>query len=392
MNDLTIEQRLQKARVFILNSDDWRWMGGVVLLGNVTYDNPEVQTAATDGLNEFYNREWMASLTDHEIRGVVLHENLHKLFRHLHTWQNLFTEDATTAGIATDAVINNQYLSGKKNIALPKGGVNMPQYADSNVWTTKKIYDDLRNKMQGGGGSGQNSHDQHLHEEAKQMTEAEAKALGEQIDAALRQAAMAGALGANMPKEIKDALVPPVDWRSELSEFVKTHCAGFDKGTWRKPHRTYIAHDLYLPSPYSEKLGKIAVFGDTSGSIGPAEMGVFMAFMQQVCDETNPEGLDIAWWDTEVRGVDRFKRGEYASIRAVAKPKGGGGTRPACCTHWLDKEKARDDYVCAIVITDGEFYDGDVGNWGSLPVFWLVVNERGSFNIGVGKTIHVKNL
>ena len=72
----------------------------------------------------------------------------------------------------------------------------------------------------------------------------------------------------------------------------------------------------------------------------------------------------------------------------AVKPTGGGGTDPSCLPIWVKKEQK--DYVCAVVITDGEF--SKVGDWGDLPVLWLVINDRPVDNITVGRTIHIKEM
>jgi predicted metal-dependent peptidase len=185
-------------------------------------------------------------------------------------------------------------------------------------------------------------------------------------------------------------LVPEVDWKSQLSEFVKSVCSGADKQTWRKPHRTYIAHDLYMPSPYSESIGRVLLAGDTSGSISGQALSVFLGHMQHLVNEVQPNGVDVVWWDTEVAGVDKFERGEDRSLASAVRPAGGGGTSPSCIPAWIKDQKT--EYVCAVVLTDGEFYGDGVGDWGSLPVIWLVVNDRNTPNIPVGVTIHVKEL
>jgi len=392
MSNMTAEQKVTRARIALMNDPDWRWMAGVMMLGNTTYtdDDSVCPTAGTDGVNEVWNRKFLANLSHEEAKGTVLHENYHKILRHLHVYKNLYARNAKLANIAADAVINNQQLAGKAGIALPKGVVDMPQYADTTKWNTATIFEDL---MEGGKGSGGgkpmpgDSLDKHDWEGASEMTEAEEKALAQQIDMALRQAAMAGTMAGGLPREIKEMLVPDVDWRSELAEFVKSVVAGDDKQTWRKPHRTYIAHDLYMPSPYSESIGRLLIAGDTSGSIGNEMLSLFLGHMQHLCNEVNPNGVDIAWWDTEVAGVDRFERGNMGNLASAVKPAGGGGTDPSVIPAWIRKEKT--EYVCAVVITDGEF--NGVGNW-DIPVLWLVVNNSRVPNIPVGRVIHVKEL
>jgi len=403
-NGLSTNQLISKAKVALMNDPEWRWMAGILMMGNidiVSGPDEQVQTAATDGLNETYNNEFMQRLQPSEVKAVILHENFHKMFRHLTVWRNLFEENPQGANIACDVVINTQYLYNKPGVTMTKEFVVMQEYADKDVWNAKKVYDDLKQKYGGkGGGKGDgkgsgsgmpaSGHDSHQWDKAKQMTEAEQKEIETQVDNALRQAAIAGNIGANMPRSIKEMLVPELDWKSLLADFVKSTCAGRDKTTWRRPHRTYVAYDLYMPANYSETVGRVLIGGDTSGSIGNRALSQFLGYMQQLVNEVDPDGVDVVWWDTSVKGVDKFERGDCSNLVSSVRPVGGGGTTPACVPHWIKENK--NDYVCAVMITDGAFYGDGVGDWGDLPVLWLVVNNHPVRNIPTGITIQVKEL
>lgn len=387
---LDAEQLISKTKVSLMNDDEWKWMAGILMMGTATIvdDAKRCPTARTDGLNEEYNRAFIENLTLPQVKFIVLHENFHKMFRHLFVWQNLWKENPKLANVACDAVINTQYLTGKSGIQFVKGGIFIAKYQDPDVWNVKAVFDDLNKN---GLADVDTGHDQHDWEAADQVPEEEAKEIEGQVDAALRQATLAGSIGAQMPRSVTAMLVPEVDWKSMLAEFVKQACSGNDKQTWRRPHRTYVAYDLYIPAPYSEAIGRILIGGDTSGSIGDRTLSVFTAYMQQLANELQPSGVDIVWWDTEVAGVDSFERGAMDNLASAVRPVGGGGTDPSCITDWIKKEN-KDDYVCAVIITDGEFYGDSVGDWGDIPVLWLVVNSRSVKPISVGQTIQVGEL
>ena len=384
---LTAEQQISQAKVSLMNSVEFRWMAGILMMGDTKFvsgKDAKIQTAATDGLNETYNREWMANLDVEEVKFVVLHEGFHKMFRHLFVWRNLWDDNPQLANIACDVVINTQYLHGKPGIKFVEGGVHMEEYADAMKWNAKSIFDALKKKGTGQGAG----HDSHDWEAARDLTPAEAKELEKQIDAAIRQASLAGDMLNGMPRGIKEMLVPEVDWKSLLAEFVKTQCTGDDKQTWRRPHKTYLAHDLYLPTPYSDTVGKIMVAIDTSGSIGDEALSYFLGHCQHLVNEVNPDGVNIVWWGGGVVGVDSFERGNLNNLASAVKPIGGGGTDPSCIPAWIKKEKR--EYVCAVVVTDGEF-GNDVGQW-NIPVLWLVVNNGDIANIPIGKVVHIKEI
>jgi len=104
---LTAEQRLTKAVTAIISTQRYRALVGVMMMGSKSITNdPAHTTAATDGVNEKYDEAFVDDLTDPELRFLVLHECRHKLYKHLFIWQPLFKEDAQTANMACDYVIN----------------------------------------------------------------------------------------------------------------------------------------------------------------------------------------------------------------------------------------------------------------------------------------------
>ena len=102
---LTEEDRLTKAVVRILGEPKYVAMAGVIMIGSKTIGE-EVPTAYTNGKDEVYGRKFVEVLSDAELRGLILHENYHKLYRHLTTWKNLWDIDPELTNMACDYVIN----------------------------------------------------------------------------------------------------------------------------------------------------------------------------------------------------------------------------------------------------------------------------------------------
>jgi hypothetical protein len=99
----------------------------------------------------------------------------------------------------------------------------------------------------------------------------------------------------------------------------------------------------------------------------------------------NPEHVDLLYWDNEVTGHEEYKRGDYDNIANVMRPKGGGGTNPACVPKYLKANNIKPD--CIVMLTDGEVFD----NWGTdwpAPVLWVIVDNP-KVEAKVGKTVHV---
>jgi predicted metal-dependent peptidase len=80
---------------------------GVLMVGKVSVDDA-TPTAKTNGLDVIYGRAFVDSLTDKALAFVILHENMHKAYRHLVVWEKLHKKDAGLANAACDFVINLQ--------------------------------------------------------------------------------------------------------------------------------------------------------------------------------------------------------------------------------------------------------------------------------------------
>jgi predicted metal-dependent peptidase len=118
---LTAEQRVQKAHVALMNDPKYCLYSGVFMLGTTVVDD-KVPTAYTDGRNTKYGRKFIEKLDDRELRGLILHENLHKAFRHMTIWDNLWKENPRLANMACDYVINLMIVDSDKdgkNVSLP---------------------------------------------------------------------------------------------------------------------------------------------------------------------------------------------------------------------------------------------------------------------------------
>jgi predicted metal-dependent peptidase len=222
------------------------------------------------------------------------------------------------------------------------------------------------------------------------MSEEEKEKLAGEIDQALREGAMlAGKMNGNLSKEMDELLHPKVDWKEALREFVKTAMMGNDRSTWRKPHKRYIGMNIVMPSYHSEKIGRIAVGVDTSGSIGATELSQFLGEVKSICDEVKPEGIDLLYWDSRVAKHEVYNGNEVETLTDATKPAGGGGTEPGCVPQYMSKNNLIPE--CTVMLTDGYFFNGGCGDWSGVnsPVLWCVKGNK-SFVPSVGKSVYVE--
>ena len=394
MNNLSPDQRVQKAVIDIMANPRYVALAGVLMIGSrrVEHDATKCPTAYTNGRDEVYGADFIADLNDRQLRFLVLHEVYHKLYRHLTTWQHLYKENAQLANMACDYVINCKLVDDNADLFATMDGKLTIGCHDTKYrgWDSAQVFADLKKNPppqgQGGGGQGSGGFDEHGWGDAEEMTAEEQRDLAREIDEAIRQGALAaGKLGNGMDRDMVELLQPQVDWREVLRDFVQTTCQGNDYSTWRRPNRRYIGAGIYMPSGISEQIGEIVVAIDTSGSIGARELGVFLAEIKEVADTVHPEAIRILYWDTSVCGDERYEGAEVDNIVQSTKPKGGGGTDVRCVPQYLQDKQIKAQAV--IVLTDGYLF----GGWGQWhhPVLWCVLdNERAVPD--VGKTVHVK--
>jgi predicted metal-dependent peptidase len=373
-----------------------------------------IPTACTNGKDVVYGRAFVDGLNDKELAFLVLHEAMHKAYRHLMVWQKIAKENPLLANLAMDYVINLQLVDYNKPDVI-----QMPRDKDGNLMgaldekyrgmDTKQVYDLLKKEMEdnpddgdsntsGGGGGGAGGQkdskskclDDHDWENAQEMSEEEKEKLAGEIDQALREGAMlAGKMNGNLSKEMDELLHPKVDWKEALREFVKTAMMGNDRSTWRKPHKRYIGMNIVMPSYHSEKIGRIAVGVDTSGSIGSAELSQFLGEVKSICDEVKPEGIDLLYWDSRVAKHEVYNGNEVETLTDATKPAGGGGTEPGCVPQYMSKNNLLPE--CTVMLTDGYFFNGGCGDWSGVnsPVLWCVKGNK-SFVPSVGKSVYVE--
>ena len=370
------EDRILKAHIALMQDKRTLAYSGIIMVGK-TAIRDDIDTACTNGRDVFYGREFVDSLTDQEIRGLVLHEAKHKLYQHLFIWQKLFEEDAQLAGIACDFVINIEIQDidrGGSFIKLPECGCIDEQYRGLNTAEVfaklKEQYGDKQSRASKGGGKLPEELDEHQWQDAASLSPEEKEQLSRELDGAVRTGALlAGKQGGDVDRSFEALMASKVDWREQLREFVSTTCAGKGDSTWAKPNRRWLSQDIYMPSQFSETVGSMCVAIDTAGSIDDAAITKALSEVVAICDNTTPEKVDLLYWDTQVASHEQYREDNYAGLVSSTKPKGGGGTDVGCVMQYIDDNKLKPE--CTIIITDG--YTGFPKNHPTYPVIWVIV-------------------
>jgi predicted metal-dependent peptidase len=375
---MNVQDRLKKSHIAIMQHKTFCSFGSILACGKVKV-NDDVPTAATNGWDVVYNPSFVEQhmKSDPELRFLVLHEAMHKAYRHLQVWDALHTEDPRLANIAADHFVNLALVdmdAGEGFIKMPTLGVQPD--AKYRGWSVKQIFEDLKQEQEEGGegqGDGEGM-DEHDWENATSGDPAQDAERANEIQRAIRQGEiirrkMAGKGAGNQDGAFGDLLQPKIDWKKVLRDFITETCAGRDESSWRKPNRRFLSYDIYMPSMVGTTMTELVIGFDTSGSIfGGHEMDVFASEIKSIIEDIKPTKVHVIYWDTEIAGHQTFEEGQFA-VQDL-KPRGGGGTDGAVLFEYLREQRITPQ---AIV----QFTDGYVGDWGTtdVPTLWAVSSD-----------------
>jgi predicted metal-dependent peptidase len=362
----TAQQKLERAFLWIMKNPNYAAYTGVLMVGESKLVDTPGLTARTDGKNVEYGEAFIDSLPEQEVRFLILHENLHKAFRHLHVWKHLWQISPGKANAAADYVINDMILESSENgnVVMPAGGLHDPKFKNMDTQQVFYLLDD-------NDGKGNNGFDEHAWEDAQAMDADQVRELHEQIDSAIRQGAiLAGKLGGQADRLLGELMDVPIDYRTLLEQFVSEHCRGDDELSWRRPSRRSMQFDnMYRPSSISENVDQILIAVDTSGSIQGDVLTEFVSNVIGVCNQVRPHRVDLLYWDSEVAGHETYFGDDVERLRESTKPKGGGGTSPSCITEYMKEHEIVP--TCSVILSDGYVGNDWGGEW-PCPTLWVI--------------------
>ena len=420
---LPAEKRLELVHVSLMRDDRFKAYVGLFMVGKTEVVDLPI-TACTNGRDATYGREFVDELTDKELAFLVMHENMHKAYRHMTTWRGLWELNHKVANMACDNVINLQLIDMDPTESI----IAFPRDKDTNKrigvcedrfkgMDSKQVFDILIKEMKDkpkrkggfgvpgdGNGKGDNGVedseagegdggglDQHDWKGAEEMGSEERKQLERDIEQAIRQGGIyAGKTGANMPRELSEMLKPKVVWREVLRRFTKMHLRNRESPSWRKAHRNYLWQDVILPSIIGKRLKHLAIGIDTSGSVVGPLLDAFLSELNKICRDLLPERIDVMYWDTEVCQHETFKGSDSTTILHRTSPRGGGGTNPDCIVEFMHKKHINPDAL--VILSDGHMHSSPAA-WASMkaPTLWCIIGND-SYVPPCGQLVNVKEV
>lgn len=388
-----LRDTLTRVHLRLMNHPETRLYASVILLGkNEIVEDGSIPTACTDGINKMYGAEFLSRLSEAEVGGLILHENIHVLLKHLPRHRDLMKEDPRLTNIAMDFVDNLliDAIKDKAVATLPPGALLDRKYKG---WSVREVYNDLRKQQEeqqknGGKPGDMETLDGHDFSNIDKATAEEIKKLSDKIDGCLQQTGLlAGIRGDDMPRALTDVMETEVDWLNETREFASMHARGREEATFRHYNRKMLALDLFYPSTYKETIDEMIVACDLSGSVSGDIERKLLSEVTHIAAACQPKRLRVLWWDTNVRNEQVFED-NFDAIATLLRPRGGGGTRVSCVSQHIVENNINAE--CMIVLTDGHV-ENNV-QWDiTIPTLWLITHNREFVPPTGGVKVNVNN-
>ena len=308
-----------------------------------------------------YNPEFLASLPEHEVKGVLKHEFYHLIFEHV-TNRKPEGVPHKTWNIAADLAINSHLVGELPELAcMPGVGPfeNLPKMKSAE-WYLKNITDDQIDQCgesgEGEPGTGQvgdhsgwdeegdEGQDDPAADAAKQMAKERLKqSMKEAAQEASKSPNGWGSIDGALKKDILKKLETKVDWKKVLRYFIKTSQRANKSSTVRRINKRYA----YIhPGKKVKRQAKIAIAIDQSGSVGDDMLEKFFGELNKL---SKLAAFTVVPFDTKVddKLVYEWKQGKAHKAERVMC----GGTCFDAPTEYVNK---RGDFDGVIILTDME--------------------------------------
>lgn len=413
-DDERIIQRVKKQRskIYLSAPGTFQMMGGLPI-----ETSEEIATFATDGKKILVNRQFAESITDKNIRAIIIHEALH--ISNLHHTRN-FNEHYHPAlwNEACDYIINGWIKDSDnygKEFELPDNCLYHSLYSTQG-WSAEKIANDMLRKgwtppppspngppdhgpgeilntpVPEGSGDGEDGEDgtgvgQKTMADA--IAEEERQVMERVEDAAMIEKSMGHGEGGMCNKIIKSR---GATTSAELIKyFLKTNFS-FQR-SFKRPNRRFLHRRIYLPSkqrtPHTLYCGI-----DSSASVGMTEFEQYRSNLVRWAKDLNLSLIKVAyidsyihanqetgepWYDIDLRngtGADAMELDVY----------GGGGTSFDPIFDYIDE--TNEDVGAFVYFTDG--YGGVRSRVLNYPVLWITSGVAPDFSDKpFGSVVHI---
>ena len=371
-----VEDRLIKARIEMLMSAPF--FGNLATRLKLKDATAWCPTLATDGKFFYYNRNFVAAMSDGECVFGMGHEILHCVYDHFDV-DRRGDRDPRLWNIANDYVINADLIDA--NIGEQIKLVDICFDWKYRGMVSEEIYDDLFKQAEeegrvinvepldihldrtegddeGSGQSNKGNKDSDGEDGPAKYTAEEKENIKQEFQNAVMQSAKAAGAG-NLPSGVKrmlDKLLnPQLDWRELLAMQIQSVVRS--DYTMMNPSRKGLNEGFYLPGMDRETTIDIVAALDMSGSIMDEMAMDFLSEFKGIMDQYTDFKIHLVCFDTEVHNPVVFTQNNMEEFLDY-ELAGGGGTDFDCVYNWMKEEGIQPKKL--VMFTDGYPWD----SWG----------------------------
>lgn len=383
MNRSVVETKIKQAKIKLLFGQPFF---GTLIMHLPLVDATDAgwcPTAAVDGRNIFYNRDFFRDLEVDEIQFILCHEVLHVAFDHFGRRNH---RDPSWWNMANDYVINGALVRDKigkmptKRVDVKdengKGAQRVGLYEDKYVgWTSEAVYDDLEKRKvkkemtidvhleMGGDANDKDGKGQPIQISASDLAKIREDAKGKVLQAAN---AAAGKMPASLRRLVDDLIEPKINWKDLLRTSIQSCIT--DDFTWMRPNRRHMYGGIFLPTLTKEETIDIEIAIDMSGSISDAMGKDFLSEVHGIMEMYHDFNIGVMTFDTEPYGHKIFTKDTQDELLKY-KLMGGGGTDFGAFWNYWKNNKI--EPKLAVIFTDGFPY-GDWGPHNYADTLWVI--------------------
>jgi predicted metal-dependent peptidase len=330
-------------------------------------------TAATNGRDFMYNRDFVSKLSVKKLEFLFAHEICHGIFDH---FGRLGSRHAKLANIAQDYAVNQILIDERIGDKITEVQICYDSKYRGMAW--EEIYDILWEKAdkidmesllkqlgeqlddhikeEEGAGSGDKER------EGKggpgSLTKEEAQAIRDEIKQAMIQSAAAAGAGktpAGIMRMIKNITEPKMDWRQLVQQEIQSIVR--NDYSFTRVNRKSMHSGAILPGMKEATTIDVAISIDMSGSIGEEDATVFLSEIKGIMDQYEDFNINLWCFDTEIYNHQSISHDNSDDLVEYV-PEGGGGTDFEVNWTFMEENGIRPKKF--IMFTDGY----PCGGWG----------------------------
>ena len=296
-------------------------------------------TAATNGRNFYYNKDFVNKLSVKKLEFLFGHEILHCVFDH---FGRVGSRDRMLSNIAQDYAVNQILVDERIGEKITEVKICYDPKYRGMAW--EEIYDELYEKAEKISMPDLLKQlgdllDEHINEDGSApgkegdgkgskpgMSKEEAQAIRDEIKEAMIQSAAAAGAGkvpAGVMRMIKDMTEPKMNWREIVNQEIQSIVR--NDYSFTRPNRKSMHSGAILPGMKEATTIDIGVSIDMSGSIGQEDATVFLSEVKGIVDQYEDFKINLWCFDTAIYNHKEITHDNSHELLEY-EPQGGGGT------------------------------------------------------------------